>query len=82
MEKIREAVSTADPKVLERAAHALKGAAANLLAQGVVEAASKLEDIGRAGSIAESDEVLVSLEAELWKLQVALREFEKDYART
>ena len=82
MEKIREAVSTADPKVLERAAHALKGAAANLLAQGVVEAASKLEDIGRAGSIAESDEALVSLEAELWKLQVALREFEKDYART
>jgi PAS domain S-box-containing protein len=82
MEKIREAVSTADPKVLERGAHALKGAAANLLAQGVVEAASKLEDIGRAGSIAESDEALVSLEAELWKLQMALREFEKDYART
>jgi PAS domain S-box-containing protein len=82
MERIREAVSNRDPKLLERAAHALKGAAANLLAQGVVEAASKLEEIGRASSVAGSKEALVSLEEELGKLQLALGEFEKEYARS
>src|SRR4029077_7675259 len=51
MENIREAISNRDPDLLQRASHALKGAAANLLAQGVVQAASKLEEIGRAGSI-------------------------------
>jgi CheY-like chemotaxis protein len=82
LEKIRQAVSNRDAKLLERAAHALKGAAANLLAQGVVEAASKLEEIGRAGSVAGSKEALASLEAELGKLQSALGAFEKEYART
>ena len=82
MEKIREAVSNRDPKLLERAAHALKGTAANLLAQGVVEAASKLEEIGRAGSVAGCSQALDSLEAELGKLQLALGEFEKEYARS
>jgi len=54
MESIREAISNRDPDLLQRASHALKGAAANLLAQGVVQAASKLEGIGRAGSISGS----------------------------
>jgi PAS domain S-box-containing protein len=82
MEKIREAVSNRDPQVLEHAAHALKGAAANLLAQGVVEAASKLEEIARVGSLAGSKEALVSLEEELGKLQLALGDFQKEYARS
>jgi two-component system sensor histidine kinase/response regulator len=82
LEKIHAAVSNRDPKLLERAAHALKGTAANLLAQGVVEAASKLEEIGRAGSVAGCGEVLESLERELGKLQLALGEFEKEYARS
>jgi PAS domain S-box-containing protein len=82
MEKIREAVSKPDLKVLELAAHALKGAAANLLAQGVVEAASKLEDIGRAGSPSGSQAALVSLEEEFRKLQSALAGLEKEYARS
>jgi CheY-like chemotaxis protein len=82
MEKIREAISDQNPKVLERAAHALKGTAANLLAHGVVEAASKLEEIGRAGSVAGSKEAVVSLEEELGKLQSALGEFQKEYARS
>jgi PAS domain S-box-containing protein len=82
MDKIREAISTRGAKVLERAAHALKGSAANLLARGVVEAASKLEEIGRAGTFAGSAEALQSLEAEIMKLQTALGEFEKEYARS
>jgi PAS domain S-box-containing protein len=82
MVKIREAVSKQDPKLLEYGAHALKGAAANLLAQGVVDAASKLEDLGRAGSAAPSEEMLRSLEEELGKLQQALSEMEKEYAQS
>jgi CheY-like chemotaxis protein len=82
MEKIRAAVSSRDPKLLERAAHALKGTAANLLAQGVVEAAFKLEEIGRAGTVAGSSQALDLLEGELGKLQLALGEFEKEYARS
>ena len=82
MEKIREAVSTGNPQLLESSAHALRGGAANLLAQGVVAEASKLEEIGRLGSVAGSKQTLVSLERELAKLRLALAEFEKEYART
>jgi CheY-like chemotaxis protein len=81
MEKIRAAISDQDAKVLARAAHALKGSAANLLAQGVVTAASQLEEFGRAGSVAGCKEILVSLEVELRKLEAALGEFEKEFAR-
>jgi hypothetical protein len=41
-----------------------------------------MEEIGRAGSVAGSKEILVTLEEELEKLQFALGEFEKEYART
>ena len=82
MEKIRAAVSSRDPKLLERAAHALKGTSANLLAQGVVQAAAKLEEIGRAGTVAGSSQALDLLEAELEKLKLALGELEKEYARS
>ncbi len=81
VEKIRAAISGGDAKILERGAHALKGAAANLLAEGVVGAASKLEEIGRSGSVAGAKELLGSLEEELGKLQHALGEFEKVFAR-
>lgn len=81
MERIREAVSTKDPKNLERAAHALKGSAANLLAQEVVDAAAKLEEIGRLGSVAGSSEALQGLEKKLERLQSALGELEKEFAR-
>jgi PAS domain S-box-containing protein len=81
MEKIRDAVLVRDPKLLERAAHALKGSAANLLARGVVDTAAKLEEIGRTASFAGSAGALKSLEAEILKLQATLGEFEKEYAR-
>jgi CheY-like chemotaxis protein/HPt (histidine-containing phosphotransfer) domain-containing protein len=82
MEKIRSAIANQDPNILVRASHALKGSAENLFAHGVVQSASKMEEIGRAGSVAGSKEILVTLEEELEKLQFALGEFEKEYART
>jgi len=81
MEKIRKAISDRDAKLLDRSAHALKGSAANLLAQGVVGAASRLEEIGRGGSVDGSEEALTLLEEELRKLELALGQFEKEYAR-
>jgi CheY-like chemotaxis protein len=81
MGKIRKAISDRDAKLLDRAAHALKGSAANLLAQGVVGAASRLEEIGRGGSVDGSKEALILLEEELRKLELALGQFEKEYAR-
>jgi PAS domain S-box-containing protein len=82
MERIRSAIANQDPNILVRAAHALKGSAENLFAHGVVQSASKMEEIGRAGSVAGSKEILVTMEEELGKLQLALGEFEKEYART
>jgi len=81
MQNIRDGVAKEDAKLLERAAHALKGTAANLLATGVMDASSRVEEMGRAGSIAESKEALQSLELEISKLQQALGEFEKEFAQ-
>jgi HPt (histidine-containing phosphotransfer) domain-containing protein len=82
LEKIRAAISKEDPKALESSAHAMKGMAANLLAHAVVEAASKLEEIGRTGSVTGSNSALASLEEELGKLQLALGALEKEYAQS
>ncbi len=82
MEKIRDGIARQDAKKVERAAHALRGAAANLLARGVVDAASRLEEIGRSGSVEGSKEALASLEEALGKLQIALGEFEKECAQS
>jgi CheY-like chemotaxis protein len=47
LDRIRQALDTRDGEALRRAAHGLKGAAANFDADGVVAAARTLEDIGR-----------------------------------
>jgi len=49
LEKIRQAIEARDGESLRRAAHGLKGAAANFDAEGVVAAARTLEEIGRTG---------------------------------
>jgi hypothetical protein len=41
-----------------------------------------LEEIGRAGTVAGSSQALALLEGELGKLQLALGELEKEYARS
>jgi PAS domain S-box-containing protein len=82
LQNMRDGISKQDPKLVERAAHALKGTAANLLALGVMETASRLEEMGRAGSMGGSNEALTSAEEEIAKLQFALREFEKAFAQS
>ena len=52
---IRRALDARDGEALRRAAHGLKGAAANFDADGVVAAARALEEAGRADEFATSD---------------------------
>jgi len=47
LQRIRQALDSHDAEALRRAAHGLKGAAANFDADAVVEAARALEDMGR-----------------------------------
>ena len=81
MEKIRESIRKKDPKNLERAAHALKGAAGNLLARRIMNASSILEDMGGASSLEGAEKALVTLEEELERLQVELEEFKNEHSR-
>jgi two-component system sensor histidine kinase/response regulator len=47
LERIRQAIDARDGDALQRAAHGLKGAAANFDADGVVSASRTLEELGR-----------------------------------
>ena len=82
MAKLREAVSKGDASGIEFAAHALKGAASNLFAQGSVEAALKLEELGRSGSTDGASEMLAVLESEVSRLQLALRDIDTEYVKS
>jgi HPt (histidine-containing phosphotransfer) domain-containing protein len=53
--RIRQAIDDGDAESLRRAAHALKGAAANFEADGVVSAARSLEDLGRSGRMSDAE---------------------------
>jgi HPt (histidine-containing phosphotransfer) domain-containing protein len=66
-----------DARVMERAAHSLKGAAANFCAAPTVDAALALEQLARAGDLAGADKALTRLEAELARMHAALSELAK-----
>ena len=60
--ELREALANSDAPKLENAAHALKGSVANFGAQTAVEAAFRLEQMGRSGQLSEAPETLRALE--------------------
>jgi len=60
--ELRQAVEQREASKLENAAHALKGSVANFGAQVAVDAAFRLERMGRAGELEESAEALGALE--------------------
>jgi len=60
--ELRQAVEQQDASKLENAAHALKGSVANFGAQDAVDAAFRLEQMGRSGTLSESAEALGALE--------------------
>ncbi|MEQ1792844.1 MAG: response regulator [Nitrospira sp.] len=69
---IRQALSQSDAITVERAAHTLKGTAANLCAPEVALAASQLEAIGRLGTLQDAPTVYAHLEMEMIRLIQAL----------
>ena len=74
MVKIKEAVETGNPYELERAAHALKGSASNFAAESTVEAALRLETMGRSMELAGVQEAYRALESEMGRLCPVLAE--------
>jgi CheY-like chemotaxis protein/HPt (histidine-containing phosphotransfer) domain-containing protein len=73
LQKIREALDTRDGEALRRAAHGLKGAAANFDADGVVNAARTLEEIGRTGEFEAHQTAWQTLTSETDQLISLLR---------
>jgi CheY-like chemotaxis protein len=71
--EMREAVKAGDAARLTRAAHTLKGTAANLGAESVRELALKLEQMGGAGDAAEISKTLGAVESALAKAGPLLR---------
>ena len=71
--KIREALDALDGESLRRAAHGLKGAAANFDADGVVIAARALEEIGRTGEFGAHEAAWQTLSVETDRLLGVLR---------
>ena len=70
--QICSALATGDGSTLERAAHRIKGSAANLSAPRVVAVAGRLEEIARGGCLAEAEAACAGLEAEVGRLGHAL----------
>jgi HPt (histidine-containing phosphotransfer) domain-containing protein len=73
LNRIRAALDARDGESLRRAAHGLKGAAANFDAEGVVAAARALEEIGRTGQFDEHDAAWLALTLETDRLISMLR---------
>jgi CheY-like chemotaxis protein/HPt (histidine-containing phosphotransfer) domain-containing protein len=73
LDRIRQALAVRDGEALRRAAHGLKGAAANFDATGVVDAARALEEIGRTAQFDEQDAAWQALAFETERLIASLR---------
>jgi HPt (histidine-containing phosphotransfer) domain-containing protein len=72
LQTIREAAAASDPARLQRAAHSLKGLAANFGAQDVIRSASHLENMSKSGQLANAGQAVSELEREIERLDKAL----------
>src|SRR5207248_982370 len=73
LDAIARAIERREPESLRRAAHGLKGAAANFDASAVVAAARELEEIGSTAQFERAADALTALHAETDRLLVLLR---------
>jgi two-component system sensor histidine kinase/response regulator len=71
----RQALAEENPDGLMRAAHALRGALANLAATGPSATGAALEEIGRSGNLSTAGPTLDLLEEELQKVLRTLESF-------
>jgi signal transduction histidine kinase/CheY-like chemotaxis protein len=75
LQRIKAALDARDSGSLRRAAHALKGAAANFDADQVVETARVLEEMGRTSDLAGHEAAWLDLTAQVDRLLSTLRAF-------
>jgi len=69
---LHQAVERADAQAVERAAHGLKGSVSNFGARPVVDAAQKLENMGRSRQLDDAASALSALELTLEALRPEL----------
>jgi len=74
LENLRQALRHHDADAVQRAAHKLKGSAANIRAGACVELLQVMEDHGEAGRVEEAAQMLPRVEAALDELVVYVRE--------
>jgi signal transduction histidine kinase/CheY-like chemotaxis protein/HPt (histidine-containing phosphotransfer) domain-containing protein len=72
LERIRQAIDCGNGEELRRAAHALKGAAANFEATAVVDAARTLEEMGHRGTLADGEALWLAVHEETHRLMDTL----------
>lgn len=77
LQAIREAAAAADPSQLRRAAHSLRGLAANFGAQDAMRSASRLEQMGIAGQVADAGQAITELQREIERLDKALTPYRR-----
>jgi len=80
LKAIQDAVAARDPEQVRAAAHALKGAAGNLSANGLFTAARTLEQVGAERRVEAFDAAWRQLSAQATEVLHALREYEKPAA--
>jgi CheY-like chemotaxis protein len=81
MQLLRESIGAGDAHPVERTAHALKGALANLGALRARNLAAQLEQMGRGGDLQGAVEVCAALEREIAQLEQALDKLSIEVAR-
>lgn len=70
---IKAAVDLKNPDAVTKSAHRLKGAVLQFCAPATLEAAKKLEELGKAGNLMGASEACAKLELELGRLVDELR---------
>jgi HPt (histidine-containing phosphotransfer) domain-containing protein len=77
VDRIQTALERGDAEQVERAAHSVKGLAANFGADFVVKAAARLEELGKRAALENSASALGELRAQLATLLEQLQEYRR-----
>jgi HPt (histidine-containing phosphotransfer) domain-containing protein len=78
MEQIRTALARGDGVAVQRAAHTLRGSVCNFAASRAYEAATRLEQLGREGKLANAASAQAELEETMAQLHDELVEFTRN----
>ncbi|MBI5251033.1 MAG: response regulator [Desulfomonile tiedjei] len=70
--EIREAFQHRKPALMEKAAHTLKGSVSNFAAESAVQAALRVEGIGRSSDLTEAPQAIMHLEREMERVREEL----------